>query len=201
MSWWAPVRRQAIARRTPASGAEAVATVGTVTPEGTSNVLEVLRRTKRASGALAVQVRLPSGTRELRGWLDRDALGSYGLVRTHLIVDLEHQRATLLRRGRRVFSTSVGVGQPQFPTPAGEFYIRNRLTRYRSPQYGPLAFGTSAKSDVLTDWPAGGFVGIHGTDRPELLPGRVSHGCIRMPNQAIRRLGRLMPVGTPVTIR
>ncbi|CAA9524883.1 MAG: Protein erfK/srfK precursor, partial [uncultured Solirubrobacteraceae bacterium] len=47
----------------------------------------------------------------------------------------------------------------------------------------------------------GGFVGIHGTDRPDLIPGRVSHGCIRMRNPDILRLGRLMPVGTPVVIR
>ena len=84
---------------------------------------------------------------------------------------------------------------------AGRFYIRNRLTRYRSPSYGPLAFGTSARSETLTDWPAGGYVGIHGTDRPGLLPGRVSHGCIRMRNRDIVALGRLMAVGTPVTIR
>ena len=81
------------------------------------------------------------------------------------------------------------------------FYVRNRLTRYRSPAYGPIAFGTSARSTVLTDWPAGGYVGIHGTDHPELLPGRVSHGCIRMANRDILRLGRLMPVGTPLTVR
>ena len=43
--------------------------------------------------------------------------------------------------------------------------------------------------------------GIHGTDRPEILPGRVSHGCIRMRNADIVRLARLMPVGTPVEIR
>jgi lipoprotein-anchoring transpeptidase ErfK/SrfK len=98
-------------------------------------------------------------------------------------------------------STVVGVGQPSSPTPAGEFYVRNRLTRYRSPAYGPIAFGTSARSTAVTDWPGGGFVGIHGTDHPELLPGRVSHGCIRMPNRAIRRLGELMPIGTPITIR
>ena len=72
--------------------------------------------------------------------------------------------------------------------------------RYRSPFYGPLAFGTSARSAVLTDWPGGGFVGIHGTNRPELIPGRVSHGCIRMRNRDIERLGRLMPVGTPIII-
>jgi len=74
-------------------------------------------------------------------------------------------------------------------------------TSSSSPFYGPVAFGTSARSEVLTDWPAGGFVGIHGTNRPDLLPGRVSHGCIRLRNQDILRLARLLPVGTPLTIR
>jgi lipoprotein-anchoring transpeptidase ErfK/SrfK len=100
-----------------------------------------------------------------------------------------------------VFRADIGVGRARWPTPRGRFYIRNRLTRYRSPTYGPLAFGTSARSTRLTDWPAGGFIGIHGTDRPGLLPGRVSHGCIRMRNRDIVRLGRLMDVGTPLTIR
>jgi lipoprotein-anchoring transpeptidase ErfK/SrfK len=54
---------------------------------------------------------------------------------------------------------------------------------------------------VLTDWPLGGYVGIHGTSEPQLLPGRVSHGCIRMRNDDIVRLARLMPIGTPLTIR
>ena len=53
---------------------------------------------------------------------------------------------------------------------------------------------------MLTDWPAGGFVGIHGTDRPEILPGRLSHGCIRLRNEDILSLAELMPVGTPVEI-
>jgi lipoprotein-anchoring transpeptidase ErfK/SrfK len=94
----------------------------------------------------------------------------------------------------------IGVGLDQWPTPRGRFYIRNKLVRYRSEFYGPLAFGTSARSAVLTDWPGGGFIGIHGTNQPELLPGRVSHGCIRMRNADIVRLGRLMPVGTPMEV-
>src|SRR5436305_485615 len=69
-----------------------------------------------------------------------------------------------------------------------------------NPIYGPYAFGTGAYS-VLSDWPGGGVIGIHGTDQPELIPGRPSHGCIRVPDSAITRLWRLMPVGTPVTIR
>jgi lipoprotein-anchoring transpeptidase ErfK/SrfK len=95
----------------------------------------------------------------------------------------------------------VGVGKPAWPTPSGEFYIRNKLTDFASPMYGPVAFGTSARSSVLTDWPAGGYVGIHGTDEPDLIPGRVSHGCIRMQNADILRLAKLMPVGTPLTVR
>ena len=99
-----------------------------------------------------------------------------------------------------VFSAPVGVGKPESPTPGGEFYVRNRLSGFGDPFYGPVAFGTSARSAVLTDWPAGGFVGIHGTDRPDLLPGRVSHGCIRLRNADVLALGRLMPVGTPVRV-
>ena len=79
--------------------------------------------------------------------------------------------------------------------------IRNELTRYASPFYGPIAFGTTARSAVLTDWPGGGFVGIHGTNEPQLIPGRVSHGCIRLRNADMLRLAVLMPVGTPLTIR
>ena len=109
-------------------------------------------------------------------------------------------RLAVLPNGRRVLRAPVGIGTPAAPTPAGEFYVRNRLTRYRGAAYGPVAFGTSARSPGATDWPAGGFVGIHGTDRPDLVPGRVSHGCIRMRNPDILALARLMPVGTPVTI-
>jgi lipoprotein-anchoring transpeptidase ErfK/SrfK len=87
------------------------------------------------------------------------------------------------------------------PTPRGTYLVRNRLEGYAPPAYGPVAFGTSARSPTLTDWPAGGFIGIHGTDRPDLVPGKVSHGCVRLRNPDMLRLARLMPVGTPVEMR
>jgi lipoprotein-anchoring transpeptidase ErfK/SrfK len=130
----------------------------------------------------------------------RDVLGGYRFVHTRLVVDRARRRLTLLRGERLVLEVPVGIGVPSSPTPAGEFYIRNKVTSYRSPSYGPIAFGTSARSSVLTDWPAGGYVGIHGTDRPDLIPGEVSHGCVRLRNRDILALARLMPVGTPVTI-
>ena len=54
---------------------------------------------------------------------------------------------------------------------------------------------------TLSDWPGGGVVGIHGTDQPEILPGRVSHGCVRIRNHQIIKLYRLIPIGTPIWVR
>jgi hypothetical protein len=201
VAYWASVRRDVIARTSPSYGARAVEGLATTTPEGTANLVLALGRARDRAGRLWIHVRLPVLPNGRTGWVPRKALGVYGVVHTHLHIDLERLRATLLRDGRPIFRAPIGLGRPEWPTPTGEFYIRAMLTRYRSPFYGPLAFGTSARSSVLTDWPGGGFVGIHGTDEPDLLPGRVSHGCIRLRNQDILELGRLMPVGTPVTIR
>jgi lipoprotein-anchoring transpeptidase ErfK/SrfK len=38
-------------------------------------------------------------------------------------------------------------------------------------------------------------------DQPDLIPGRISHGCVRLRSAAILALAKAMPVGTPVTIR
>jgi lipoprotein-anchoring transpeptidase ErfK/SrfK len=200
LSMWSVVRHAATARSAPGRGAR-IARLGTRTPEGTDNIVLVQRRVRDARGRVWVEARLPVLPNGTTGWLPRDRLGGYRTVRTHLLINLGRSTATLTRGGRRIFRARVGVGLPQWPTPRGRFYIRNKLVRYRSSFYGPLAFGTSARSAVLTDWPDGGFVGVHGTDRPDLIPGQVSHGCIRMRNRDIVRLGRLMPVGTPVTIQ
>jgi lipoprotein-anchoring transpeptidase ErfK/SrfK len=197
---WAPVRRAAAARAAPRRGGRVIARLDTRTPEGTTGIVAVLGRAHDAGDRVWTRVRLPVLS-NATGWVPRGALGGYGLVRTRLVVDMRSLQATLLRDGRPVFRAPVGVGRARWPTPRGQFFVRNRLTRYRSPFYGPVAFGTSARSRVLTDWPAGGYIGIHGTNRPDLIPGRVSHGCIRLRNADIRRLARLMGPGTPITIR
>jgi L,D-transpeptidase catalytic domain len=197
-SRWATVGRPVTALRTPEGSP--VARLVTSTPEGTTNIVLMLGSVWH-HGVEWVHVRLPVLPNNTTGWIPRSALGGYHFVSTHLVVDLRRLRATLWRDGRTVFSAPVGVGQPQYPTPRGQFYIRDELTGYASPFYGPVAFGTSARSAVLTEWPDGGFVGIHGTDQPGLIPGRVSHGCIRLRNRDILRLAKLMSVGTPLTIR
>jgi lipoprotein-anchoring transpeptidase ErfK/SrfK len=196
----APVRRATPVRSAPDAGAAVVTQLSPRTPEGTDNVVAVIGHRQDGSGAPWVRVRLailPNGS---AGWVPRATLGGYVTVFTRLDLDLEHLRATLYRRGRAVLRAPIGAGMPGWPTPRGRFYVRDRLTSYRSPMYGPIAFGTSARSPTATDWPAGGYIGIHGTDRPDLIPGRISHGCIRMRNADIRRLAGAMPVGTPMRI-
>ena len=200
-STWAAVRLATAVRAAPRAEARVVARLDPRTPEETTNLVLTLDRAKDAQGSLWIRVRFPGFPDNTTGWVPRRTLGGGGVVRTRLVVDLGDRRATLFRRGRAVFRSAVGIGTAAAPTPTGDFYVRNKLTRYRSPFYGPIAFGTSARSPTLTDWPAGGFVGIHGTSRPELVPGAVSHGCIRMRNADILRLARLLPIGTPLVIR
>ncbi len=194
---WAQVLRPVAARRRP--GGRVAARLRTRTPEHTVNIV-LVTATAMHRGRLWVRVRLPVLPNGTQGWVLRSALSGYTFVATHLVVSLRHRRLTLYRDGRAIFRAPVGIGARHTPTPRGQFYIRDRLRGFASPFYGPIAFGTSARSAVLTEWPAGGYIGIHGTNAPRRIPGRPSHGCIRMRDRDILRLAMLLPVGTPVTI-
>jgi lipoprotein-anchoring transpeptidase ErfK/SrfK len=196
---YAFVIRRAVVRSAPRRSGAPVATLGRWTPEGTTNLVSVLEG-RRTRHGVWIKVRLAILPANRTGWVKRRALSDWKELQTRLVVDRRRLRATLYKRGKVIFRAPVGVGLPQWPTPRGEFFIRNQLYGFGNPVYGPIAFGTSARSSVLTEWPGGGFIGIHGTNQPHILPGRVSHGCIRMRNGDILRLARLMPVGTPLSI-
>ncbi len=202
LSHWAFVDRRVAARSRPDSTAPVVGRLGLKTEDRTDELVLVLARRRGQDGRTWLRVRLPIRPVGSTGWVPASALERLHAVKTWLRIDTRRLRATLVRSGRVVFRARVAVGRSRWPTPRGDFYIRNKFVGFPPDTiYGALAFGTSAKSEVLTDWPRGGIIGIHGTNRPELIPGRVSHGCIRMTNRDILRLGRLMPIGTPVTIR
>jgi lipoprotein-anchoring transpeptidase ErfK/SrfK len=197
---YAAVLRTAAARAQPDLDARVVTGLPRRTTDDTDNIVLVLGE-QRHAGVSWVHVRLSVLPNGRTGWVPRTSLGGYRFVHTHLVVDRARLTAALYYDGREIFRAPVGIGTDAAPTPSGEFYVRDKLTAFANPFYGPVAFGTSARSAVLTDWPDGGVVGIHGTNQPELIPGRVSHGCIRLRNRDILRLSRLMPVGTPLTVR
>jgi hypothetical protein len=200
ISRWAFVRRETVVRAAPRRTAYPKTRLKAWTPEYYPNLVLALQERIDRNGTW-VQVRLPILPNNSTGWVKRAALGGFTITRDHLVVDRAATRATLFRNGAAIFTTRVGVGKPYWPTPRGEFYITEKMSGFHNAAYGPIAFGTSARSAVLTDWPGGGYVGIHGTDAPRLIPGHISHGCIRLRNAAILRLARLMGVGTPLTIQ
>ena len=198
--WANPVGRAPIRRR-PAERSRRVARLRLYTEDGYPEVYLALRSRLDADRRVWVQVRIPARPNGREGWVPRAALGPFHAVTTALVIDRRRSRATLRREGKRIWRAPVGHGAPGMPTPRGRFYIRERIRNIGgSPIYGPWAFGTSAYSS-LSEWPGGGVVGIHGTNQPSLIPGRPSHGCVRVRNAAVVRLARLMPVGTPVRIR
>lgn len=198
---WAHPKLRAPVRRLPTRTSPQITRVSYLTEDGFPEVYLVHRRWTDPDGHAWLKISIPMRPNGERGWVRRDALGRLHLVRTRLIVDRRRRRATLYRSGRRIWRSRIGVGKPSTPTPAGRFWIRERI-KVADPDgtYGPWAFGTSAYSS-LSDWPGGGVIGIHGTDQPYLIPGRPSHGCIRVANGPISRLARLMPIGTQVRIR
>jgi hypothetical protein len=198
---WAHPKHRAPIRRNHNQQARRVAGVHHLTEDGFPEVYLVLRRWSDRDGRGWLKIRVPMRPNGRTGWVRDRALGRLHTVTTRLVVDRERLLATLYRSDRRVWRSRVGIGAPSTPTPAGRFWIRERIEVSRSGgTYGPWAFGTSAYSR-LSDWPGGGVIGIHGTNQPQLIPGRPSHGCIRVANRPIKKLARLMPVGTAVRIR
>ena len=59
----------------------------------------------------------------------------------------------------------------------------------------------SSHSDTLDTFNGGDAeIGIHGNDDASVLGSNVTHGCIRMDNDAITKLTKSLPLGTPVEI-
>jgi len=202
VSRFAFVYEDVIARDVPNQDGREVGRLTTKTEDGTDELVLIVARTRDRERRRWFQVRMPMLPNNTTAWVPGSALGVVNKVYTWVKIDRKRLRLTLLRKGRVIMRARIGIGRSIWPTPSGNFYVRNRLSGPRlGAIYGPLAFGTSAHSAVLTDWPGGGVVGIHGTNQPELLPGRVSHGCIRLRNRDIVRLGRRLKLGTPITIR
>jgi hypothetical protein len=185
----------------PSDKSRRVTRLRLLTEDGLAEVYLVLASWKNDAGNTWLKIRVPMRPNGRTGWVRESALGALHTVRTRLVVNRRTLRATLYLRGHKRFSARIGVGKAATPTPAGHFWIREKFHVTGTTIYGPAAIGTSAYAPTLSDWPGGGVVGLHGTNEPGLIPGRPSHGCIRLRNRDILRLYRLAPRGTPVDIR
>lgn len=192
-SKWARPYSVGPVRTAPNNHAHKITRTHMVTEDGYCEIYKVL---KVKDGW--VKIVLPGRPNGTTGWIRRTHMSDINTTHKRLVVDKSAHTITLYNHGKRVFRSRVGHGAPGTPTPSGHFWIREKF--HAGGSYGPRAFGTADYS-VLTDWPGGGVIGIHGTDEPGLIPGRPSHGCIRMWNSAILKLYKMVGVGTPLDIR
>lgn len=198
VSRWAYAESDAAVRAAPASSAAVIGRLRFRTVHGQALPYLALLRTVGESSW--TQVRIPGRTNASLGWVPSDALGPLHRVRGRVIVDRRRLRVTLFDgRGRSTWSAPVGIGRAGLRTPSGRFVVTEKL-RSLDPAYGPYAIGTSAYAPRLKSWPGGGVVGLHGTNRPELVPGHPSHGCVRLRNADITALWRRVRIGTPILI-
>lgn len=153
-------------------------------------------------------------------------VGAYDIRRDgkYVVVDVDVNELLFMDGDRVLWRAPVGTGtgfrlatdstEWHFTTPSGTmhvqfkeqnptwlmpdwYFIENKLPvppasspRRRQPG------GLGAAAVYL-----GNEIAIHGTDKPELLGRRVSHGCIRLSNVNALRLYHNLQVGTPVLIR
>jgi lipoprotein-anchoring transpeptidase ErfK/SrfK len=152
-----------------------------------------------------VQVRLAQRPDESTAWLP---VGDVALSSTpyRIVVNLATTRLALYDHGRLVFSAPAGVGAEDDPTPTGEFFVAfDEPPPEPNPGYGPFIIVTSAHSQAISDWEGSGdaVIGIHGPLGEDSEIGttgaRISHGCIRLHDQALGELAEIPP-GTPIDI-
>jgi lipoprotein-anchoring transpeptidase ErfK/SrfK len=170
------------------------------TPDKTSELVLTLRERVYSDGTVWTEVRLPMRSQRT-GWISRDALDKYRVVHSRIEIDRGLRTAKLFKNEQLVWTAPIAIGRSGHTTPAGNFYVRNRLVSTdKNGRFGPYAIGLSAYAGTQTDWPGHRTVGIHGTNKPKTVPGATSDPCIHLTNDQITTLFKIAPPGTPVRI-
>lgn len=205
VAWTAQILHTIAARTAPRDGAKVVARVTTYTafwrrPERLLVLSAV--QTDAATGRRWVLVRLPGRPNGAQGFVPLDAV-RLGATRNRIVVRVAARQVELWRAGTRVARFDAAVGTGNTPTPTGLFAVQDPVPSDASQQsyLGPYIITLTAYSNVLQSFMGGnGLVAIHGTNAPGLLGQAVSHGCIRVSNDAVSRLYAIATPGTPVEI-
>jgi lipoprotein-anchoring transpeptidase ErfK/SrfK len=129
-----------------------------------------------------------------------------------IVVKTHERRLYYVLDGNRALRFTVGVGRAgmtwtgnarvegKFIRPAWAPPDSIRRENPRLPKVIPGGAANNPMGEAALTL-RGGEYAIHGTNRPALIGGFVSHGCIRMYNSDIRKLYRLVDIGTPVIVQ
>jgi hypothetical protein len=176
----------------------------------------------------AVAQSLPGSPLALAHGVPRDGAARYrdppvNVAGRYVVISLDEHMLHVMEDERVIWSAIVGTGTGtrlegagqkwDFSTPRGIFRVQlmEKDPIWRVPDWAFVERGEPIPpmNDPRRQEP--GMLGttaiylqydiaIHGTNNPDLLGQPVSHGCIRMTNEAVRRLYHEVEIGTPVII-
>lgn len=209
----APARSHDAALRTQALVVLLHAHGAYVRPARSSRRLGIVSATRPLTGERTVlpvlgrqgpwlRVLLPGRPNGHTGWIDR-ARTRAATTAWHLVVRLSQRRVVVFRGGRAVRSFVAIVGKPSTPTPEGAFFVEEDVALRAGDVGGPFALALSARSEVLQEFDGGpGQIAIHGLRNVGgVLGTAVSHGCVRLADDAMHWLVLRIGPGVRVTIR
>lgn len=147
-----------------------------------------------------LHVLLPIRPNGSKGWIDRDEVE----VVSHdyqIQVSLSGFQLMVQEGDEVLVDTPVGVGADDTPTVGGEYYTWVLIDPTNA-GYGSYAYGLSGFSTLESFGGGDGRLGIHGDTDPSSFGRRVSHGCVRVPDDVMVRLVEEvgLPLGVPVTV-
>lgn len=155
-------------------------------------------------------------SRKLSQLSPRQAYILVDTARNHLYVKRNGQILldAIASTGSGTILDKPGESQDQwiFDTPRGEFVVQSKLTNpvWMKPDWAFIEEGLAVPRNpadrvepgVLGEYALGFGKGyfIHGTLYPRLLGKSVTHGCIRLNDDDLKRVYQLARVGTPILI-
>jgi lipoprotein-anchoring transpeptidase ErfK/SrfK len=178
--------------------AHAAFALDTQNPMGRTSPM-LINGAKRRTGSAWYEVLLPLRPNGSSGWVRAEDV-TLKRIDQRIDVDLSERLLSYYVHDDLKQRFHVGVGTDATPTGTGSFYVWVKI-QYATPYqpYGIAALGLSGFSPVLSEWPGGGRMAIHGTSSPSDRGNAVSHGCVRVYNADLKKLLDV-PLGTPVRI-
>lgn len=144
------------------------------------------------------RVLLPSKPNGSSGWLLESEL-TRAVSRYQIRIQLQSMRLQLLRNGVEAGRWTIGIGKPETPTPVGRTFILGSIVD-PDQQYSPVILPLGSHSATLDSFGGGpGTVAIHTWPTTDVLGVATSHGCVRVPKDALERLTEV-PLGTLVLV-
>ncbi|MBW3595590.1 MAG: L,D-transpeptidase/peptidoglycan binding protein [Actinobacteria bacterium] len=127
---------------------------------------------------------------------------------TALLLRIGENKLYLYQDGKITHEYVVATGQPEYPTPTGEYYVTEKRYMPTWVNPDPEGWGASMPLSIppgpgnplgtrALNWNASG-IRFHGTEATYSLGYNASHGCVRMAMSDVEELYELVEVGTPI---